>query len=161
MPYEYRKNTAAETHLHLWPHRSLGPQGFVWFIGGTAALIALPLLGLLGTPALWGLLPFVAAALGGIWWALRRNSRDRAIVETLTLTRTEIRLSQQSPDGRRSDWQANPHWVTVTLHPTGGPVPNYLTLRGNNREVELGAFLAEEERIALAPDLRARLAALR
>ena len=133
----------------------------MWFIGGTATLIALPLVGLLGTPALWGLLPFVAAALGGIWWALRRNSRDRAIVETLTLTRTEIHLSHRKPDGSRSDWQANPHWVVVTLHATGGPVPNYLTLRGNGREVELGAFLSEDERIALADDLRQRLAALR
>ena len=40
-------------------------------------------------------------------------------------------------------------------------MPNYLTLSGNDREVELGAFLSEEERIALKADLTARLARLR
>jgi uncharacterized membrane protein len=33
-------------------------------------------------------------------------------------------------------------------------VPHYVTLRGKGREVEIGAFLSEEERIALFEDLR-------
>jgi uncharacterized membrane protein len=36
-------------------------------------------------------------------------------------------------------------------------VPNYLTLKGEGREVELGAFLSEAERIALREDLQDRL----
>jgi uncharacterized membrane protein len=40
------------------------------------------------------------------------------------------------------------------MHPKGGPVPNYVTLSGNGREVEIGAFLSEEERKALYDDLR-------
>ena len=63
--------------------------------------------------------------------------------------------------GKRQDWQANPYWVRVTLHVTGGPVPNYLTLKGDGREVELGAFLSEDERIRLRDDLKTRIAALR
>jgi len=70
--------------LRLTPHKSLTPEGFVWFIGAT------PL-----------------------------------------------------------DWEANPYWVRVALHAKGGPVPNYLTLSGGGREVELGAFLSPPERVEL------------
>ncbi len=160
MPYEFLPAAPPETRLRLWPHRSLSPRGFVWFIGSTAALIAIPLFGLVGKSALWMILPFVVVAVAAIWLALNRSYKDARIVEDLHLTRDTITLTHQSPRARK-DWQANPHWVRVTLHETGGPVPNYLTLRGNNREVELGAFLSEEERITLAHDLRTRLAALK
>lgn len=147
--------------LHLWPYRSLPRRGFVWFVGGTAALIAVPLVGVLGSPVLWGLLPFLLAAIAAIWWALERSYRDAEIVEDLSLTPDRVSLTRHGPRGRRQDWQANPHWVKVTLHPTGGPVPDYLTLSGGGREVELGPFLTPAERRALASDLRQRLAALR
>jgi uncharacterized membrane protein len=48
--------------------------------------------------------------------------------------------------------------VRLTVHKTGGPVPQYLTLKGNGREVELGAFLTEAERLTLADELNAALA---
>ena len=38
MPYEWLPPRDGETRLHLWPYRSLPRRGFVWFIGGTAAL---------------------------------------------------------------------------------------------------------------------------
>ena len=161
MPYEWLPPTPPEAHLHLWPHRSLSQRGFVGFIGGTAALIALPALAVLGTPVLWGVLPFFALAVGGVWWAIRRNQRDTEIIEDLTLTADSIHLVRHGPRGRRQDWQANPHWVQLHLHATGGPVPNYLTLRGAGREVELGAFLSEAERIALRHDLAEKLRGLR
>ncbi len=160
MPYEWLPPSGNEEHLHLWPHRSLTQAGFVWFIGLTAGLIVVPLLAILGSPVLWGLLPFLMLALWAIWFALRKNGRDRAIVEALVLRPDSMTLTRHGPRGRQ-DWQANPHWVQARLHPTGGPVPNYLTLKGEGREVELGAFLAEEERIALRDDLTRRLAALR
>ena len=49
----------------------------------------------------------------------------------------------------------------MVLHPTAGPVPNYLTLQGGPREVELGAFLSEEERLALRDEVQAALVRLR
>ena len=87
--------------------------------------------------------------------------KDGEILEDLTLTATEITLIRHGPRGLRKAWQANPHWVRITLHKTKGPVPDYLTLTGNGREVELGAFLPPEDRVALEADLRKRLAALR
>lgn len=147
--------------LHLWAHHSLPPRGFAWFIGGTAALIALPLVAVLATAVFWGLLPFLAMAIAAIWWALRRSWADRAITEDLTLTVDVITLTRQGPRGRQQHWQANPHWVRLNRHETGGPVPHYLTLSGGPREVELGAFLTPEERLTLERDLRQRLRSLR
>jgi len=136
----------------------------VWFIGGTAALIAGPLVGLLGSPVLWGLLPFLLAAIAGIWWALERSFRDGEILEDLTLTPETVTLTRHGPRGQRQDWQANPHWVEVRIYPKAGPkagpVPDYLTLRGNGREVELGAFLTEEERRQLREEIQEALTAL-
>jgi len=161
MPYEWLPSDGGEDRLHLWPHRSLDQRGFVWFVGLTAALIAVPLLGILGSPVAWALLPFLLTAIWAIWFALRKNGRDRDIVEDLRLGRERITLVRHGPRGLRQDWEANPYWLRVSLHETGGPVPNYLTLKGEGREVELGAFLSEEERVALRAELQSRLHALR
>ena len=157
MPYEWLPPAGDEQRLHLWPHRSLTQRGFVGFVGLTAALIAVPLFGTLGSPVLWALLPFLLGTIWAIWFALRKNGRDRDIVEELTLTPGRIGLVRHGPKGQRQDWEANPYWVRAVLHETGGPVPNYLTLKGGGREVELGAFLSEEERIALKGEIDAKL----
>ncbi len=131
------------------PHQSMTPEGFVGFMAATLALIALPLVTLLGTPVLWGLLPFFALAIWGLWAAIGRNQRDRRLTETLTLWSDRVELIRQEPRGRVQRWDANPYWVTLHLHPGEKPVEKYLTLRGAGREVEFGAFLSPEEREAL------------
>lgn len=161
MPYQWLPPDGETQRLHLWPHRSLTQRGFVWFIGLTAALISVPLLATFGSPVLWALLPFLGAAVWGIWFALRKNGRDRDIVEDLTLAPDRMTLVRHGPRGQRQDWQANPHWVRVDCHAEGGPVPDYLVLKGGPREVELGAFLSQEERLALRRDLTNRLSMLR
>ena len=143
--------------LSLWPYRSLSHRGFVWFMGGTAALIALPTLAMLGTPVLWGLLPFEALAFVLLWVLLRRSYRTGDIVEELRLAPGRVRLDRRDPDGTRRDWEANPYWVRARLHPRGGPVENYITLQGGPREVEIGAFLSADERIELHHELETAL----
>ncbi|RUS58504.1 DUF2244 domain-containing protein [Pseudorhodobacter sp. E13] len=158
MPYEWSDTTEIKA-LHLWPYRSLPRRGFVWFIGGTACLIAVPLLAVMGSPVFWGLLPFLVLAVSGMYWALERSYRDAEIIETLTLSENRLHLARIGPRGKRQEWEANPHWVRVEQHKTGGPVAEYITLAGGPRAVELGAFLSEEERKQLAPELRQALRA--
>jgi uncharacterized membrane protein len=148
--------------LHLMPNLSMGPVGFVRVIAMAAFFLALPLLGVLGTPILWGLLPFMGLALWGLWVALTRNRRDQStLAEDLCLTRDQITLTRTNPKRPPQHWSANPHWVRLTLTEKGGPVENYLTLSGAGREVELGAFLSPEERAALHDDLSLALRHLR
>ncbi|MFN4172842.1 MAG: DUF2244 domain-containing protein [Pseudorhodobacter sp.] len=161
MPYEWLPPEGGNRRLHLWPHRSLPRRGFVAFIAATAVLIALPLLVLVGSPVLWGLLPFFVLALAGVYYALSRSYRDGEILEDLTLAADRMTLIRHGPRGQRRDWEANPHWVRVERHEKGGPVPHYLTLKGGPREVEIGSFLSEEERLRLEPELRQALHAIR
>lgn len=158
MPYHWTEDTPTQTELRLWPHQSLPPRGMAAFVLATFTMISLPLYGLLGTKLLWGLLPFLLIAVFGIWFALSRSQLDRSIVETLTLRGDTVRLVRHNPRGPEQSWECNRYWARSELHPTGGPVPNYVTLTGNGRDVEIGSFLSEEERIALHGDLITRLA---
>lgn len=162
MPYEWTAPDPSqpdppEAELHVWPYRSLPRRGQVVFIGTTATLVALPLLAVIGSPVLWGLLPFLLATLGAIWWAIERSYKDGAVLETLCIWPKRITLTRQNPRGPDQDWEANPYWTELSLHPDDGPVEEYLTLKGAGRTVELGAFLAPEERKALHGELSDRL----
>ena len=149
MPYQLTQITPNLAQLRVWPHNALEPRGFVMVIGMTAATLAMPLIAVLGSPVLWGLLPFAALALWGLWFALDRNYRDRRILEEMELSRSRITLRRINPKGPPQDWSADPHWVAINLRPRGGPVQNYLTLTGGGREVELGALLMPDERVQL------------
>ena len=145
------------TRITAWPHSSLPKRGFVLFIGATWAMLMIPMLALLGTVALWGLLPFLLLSLGSAWYFLQRSYKDRQILETLTLDHAQAQITRQNPRGGDQSWRANVHWVVLSILPKGGPVDNYLTLTGNGRCVEFGAFLTPDERIALSQELETLL----
>ncbi|SFJ58822.1 DUF2244 domain-containing protein [Jannaschia pohangensis] len=155
------KSGASRYEVELWPHQSLTGNGFVWVVGASLTLISLPILGLLGTKALWGILPFALGVIGLLWFSLKRNWRDRDILETLTLTSDIARLVRIDPDGTRRDWQANPYWVRITRHEKVGQIEDYLTLEGGPRTVEIGAFLTPEERRTLEHNLLGALGRLK
>lgn len=155
MPYRWTDDSHRE--LHLWPRKSLRPEGFVFLISITGLLFLLPLFAVLGTAVLLGLLPFILAVLAGLWWAIRRNNRDRDIVEILSLTPKCLRLIHRDGAGQDRTWEANPYWVRVNCEIRCGPAENYLTLEGGPRPVEIGAFLSDEERLSLKDDLERAL----
>ena len=159
MPYQWTQPRTADTlwHLRLWPHRSLPPAGFVTFVGITSALLLVPLIAVLGSPVLWGLLPFLVGTVWLIWHFLQRSYTDGSLREDLELCPDRLKLIRTNPRGAIQSWQANPYWVRVELHATGGPVDNYVTLSGSGRAVELGAFLSPDERAELYRDLSDRL----
>jgi uncharacterized membrane protein len=139
--------------LSVWPHRSLTRRGFVVFIGTTFAMLLVPLLAFVGTPVLWGLLPFMMGVLALTWVLIERSYADGRLTEVLTLWDDRVELVRFNPRGAEQRWEANPYWVRVEMHGTKGPVENYLTLSGSDRTVEIGAFLSPEERAALYADL--------
>jgi uncharacterized membrane protein len=124
------------------------------FILATFTMILIPVVTLLGSAVLWGLLPFALLAVWGMYHALQRNRKARQIVEELTLGDSDACLLRTEPSGATKAWDCNRHWTTITKYDEGGPVPHYVTLKGKGREVEIGAFLSEEERVALYDELQ-------
>ncbi len=166
MPYHWTRPDTPEpedpvARLTLWPHQSMTANGFVTFIGATAAMLALPLVTLLGSPITWVLLVFFLATIGGVWFAIMRNREHRSLHEELAVWPDRLRLAHVAPRGAPLEWEANPYWVSVHLHEKGGPVEKYLTLKGSDREVEIGKFLSPDERVALHDEITRLLASLR
>lgn len=160
MPYEWTPSATpnqSQWRLELWPYRSLLRKDFVIFFGGTIALITLPLIALVGSNALWVILGFFGLMLWALWGAVSISYRRGETLETLIATNEVVALTRINPKGDTQTWEANRYWATVHLHQTGGPVENYVTLRGNHREVEIGAFLSVPERLALYDDIKRAL----
>lgn len=154
MPYRWTSAPDAKIQtMTLWPHQSLPARGMAAFVLATFTMIMIPTLTLLGSPILWGLLPFVLMAVWGIYFALQHNHKSRLITEVLTLAPEDTTLVRTNPKGDTQEWECNRYWTQVSKYDNDGPVPHYVTLRGKGREVEIGAFLSEEERIALYDDL--------
>ena len=160
MPYEWIKPTgpdAPKEELHLWPYRSLLRRDFVVFISATVLLIVVPLFAVIGSPVLWGLLPFFIIAIWGIWYALQRSYKDGEILDELRIWPDRMTLNHIHPRHGTKSWEDNPYWVHVKIDRKNDRIVNYLTLKGAVREVELGSFLSEDERATLYDDLKQRL----
>jgi uncharacterized membrane protein len=159
-PDLFGRQDAPIFELQIWPHRSLTLRGFAVVLGIVTVGLAAPLAALSGTNAAWGLLPFVVAALLALYAALRRSFLDGRLIEELRLWPDLITVERREPRGRVLRWHANPFWVQVRLL-DDARIEKYLTLRGNGREIELGAFLSPDERVTLYHAIRAALGELR
>lgn len=141
--------------VRLWPNRSLTPGLRASMLGLVAGGVSVPLLAFAATPAFWVLAPFAALPPVLLWLSFRRSDTDGRLVETLSLWRDELRVERQEPRGRTWRWTAEPARVRLRLHDR--PIDSYLTLKGAGREIELGAFLSPDERVALAGEIEAAL----
>ncbi len=155
MPHRWTDPTSPEKPvLTVWPHRSLPRRGFAVMVLFTFTAGTIPLYGLIGTTLFWGLLPFILLVVAALWFGLQRSYKDGDVLEELSLEAETLHLSHRPARGPTQEWSCNVYWARAELHAYGGPVPNYVTLSGNGRTVEIGSFLTEEERKALHTELR-------
>lgn len=142
--------------LTLWPHRSLSLNGFRTMMLLAALGLAIPVIPVIGAKGIWIVVLFLLADLALLYGLMKLTYRSGRVREELTLWPDRLRVVRSEPNGRQRVWEANPHWVRISLHDTR-QVPNYLVLSSAGRDIELGAFLTSEERVALASTLRAAL----
>ena len=116
-------------------------------------LAIIPLFGLIGTSLLWGMLPFVLITLTGLYFAFMHTYRTGDAREVLLISPDKVTLTHTPHKGAAPNWSCNTYWTRANIYPREGPVPHYITLKGNGREAELGKFLSEDERKALFGEL--------
>jgi uncharacterized membrane protein len=109
---------------------------------------------LLAFQGFWVPLPFAGAEVLALGAALLWVRREMRISEEIALSEGELRVWHLSRFGSR-EAKFHPAWVRIELR--DGPYrwyPRRLMIRSHGRELEIGAFLAEPERNALAIQLR-------
>ena len=141
---------------HIEGYRSLPKEGFAATIAFTMLMLFIPMFAVLGTPVLWGILLPAMITLAALWYALRRNTQDGAVSETIRMWPDLIDVTRHNPRGPAQTWRANPHWFRTHMYQRK-EIENYLTLTGGEREIELGSFLTPEQRLELRRDLDAAL----
>lgn len=142
--------------LWLRPNRALSLRALRWVAGLLATYVMLVALlsALAGNPfaPLFALFDagIVLMAFLLVWRAGQRAER-------ITLSEASLEVARFPPEGPAV--QLQPYWVRVRLQP--GPSHARLTLVSHGRATEIGAFLGEDERVALCNQLQAGLARLR
>ena len=140
---------------NLTPHRSLPPLGFMGVMGiligisvaigvGFSLVGAWPVFGFLGIDIL---LVFVAFRIS---YAAARQSQH------VRLSTDALEISFLNPGGRDRHAVLQPYWARVDVEPITAS-RNRLVVRSHGDIVELGAFLANEEKLAFAQALREAL----
>lgn len=135
----------------LWPNRSLGRVGFRYTMLIVIIGMAIPMIPLLIAASSWALLPFGLVPIALLYFLFKRNYRDGRLTEELRIWPDLITVERREPNGALHQWHANPYWIRIKMHDE--PIENYLTLEGNQRTIELGAFLSPEERVSLKSDI--------
>ena len=92
---------------------------------------------------MFAILPFSLISISLLYLFGERNFRDGRLKEKLEIFPKKIILQRADPAGRTRSWSANPFWIQVNYY-KNGPIENYLTIRGNGKEVEVANRLVNE-----------------
>jgi uncharacterized membrane protein len=139
--------------IQIAPNCSLNPRAAAWFFGGIC-LVSFSIAGVMAIEGLWPILPFAGLEMLVLGWALASSMQRRHHSQTITVSDEHITIE--------TCWRAHHeqvvfprHWARVKLKAADTPLhPSRLTIESHGRSYEVGSFLNEEERRAVAARLR-------
>ena len=144
---------SAEIRIELRAHNSLTPIQARWFLLSVSV-------GPLLTAAFclmagfWPVLPFAGLELGLLFLALRWSMRRGRQRETITITQDYVTITAQL-GVQQANTRFARHWTKVKLGvPQSALHPCRLSLESQGRACEVGGFLTDDERRALAARLQ-------
>ena len=151
--YDKNKNIQPEVtpllNITLWPNRSLSKKSFYTIMLVTFGAMMITIIPFIGTTTFYIMLPFSSITLITLFLSIRLNYQSGNIYENIRIWPNRIEVKRFEINGTSKEWNANPYWTKVNLYRKGQKIQNYLTLTGNGREVEVGAFLAPNERVEI------------
>ena len=135
--------------IRLAPNCSLTPRGAAWFFG-LICLISFTIATTLALKGLWPVFPFAGLEMLVLGWALIASLRRRHHSQTITVS--EDRVAVETRFRAHCEQIEFPrHWAQVKLRRADTHLhPSRLTIESHGRSYEVGGFLTEEERRALA-----------
>jgi uncharacterized membrane protein len=139
----------------LTPHRSLGPKGFMVFMGAISAAS-------FGTGLMfymmgaWPVMGFMGLDVLLVYVAFKLNFRALRLYETVDLTPEALTVTRVLPSGRAQSWRFNPYWVSLSLEERVGRTSE-LSLASHGTRLAVGSFLTDPEREDFAAALKSAL----
>jgi len=145
---------AHSARIELSPHCSLDShQARLFFASLCAGCLGIA--GFLALRGFWPVLPFAGLEMLGLSIALRLSMQRRHELQTILVSDDEIHVRLAGKHQRVADVMFPRHWAQVKLHRAFTPShPSRLTIESRGRVCEVGQFLTEGERRALAAQLR-------
>ncbi len=135
--------------IQISPHCSLPPKSAALFFA-SICLVSFSIAGFLALRGMWPVLPFAGLEMLLLAWALRVSLRRRHYSETILITSERIRVETRS-GAQLHQFEFTRHWARVTLRAADIRLhPSRLAIESHGRSCEVGGFLNEEERRALA-----------
>lgn len=139
----------------VYPHRSLGPTGFLVLMGALCACsFTVGLVFVLS--GAWPVVGFLGLDVLVVYVAFRLNYRAARAYETVRLTAAELAITQVDARGRGRRVSFQPTWLAVDMDDPPRR-DSRLTLRSHGRRLEIGRFLTPQEKLDLARTLRRAL----
>ena len=143
---KYLSEATPLLNLTLWPNRSLNKKYFYIVMLATFVAMMITVIPFIGTQTFFVMVPFSSITLIILFLSILLNYKSGKLYESIRIWPDLIEVKRYEINGTRKEWNANPYWTKVKLYKKGQKIQNYLTLTGNGREVEVGAFLAPNER---------------
>jgi len=147
--------SAARFDIVLYPNRSLGRTGFAVLMGAIVLVSAAIGAGFMMVGA-WPVTGFLGLDVVLIFMAFRWHDREARRTEFVRLDQGGLTVRRLEPDGSAQSWHFEPYWLQVSIE-AAGRHDHRLILRSHGRQLEIGAFLTQDERQELARALEAAL----
>jgi uncharacterized membrane protein len=144
---------AAFYSIELRPNCALSVRGALLFFA-SLCLVCFSIAGLFTALGFWPVLPFAGLEMLLLGWALAWSMRQRNVIERIEISHSQVTAEARRP--RSHERIVFPrHWAKVTLRASHTALhPSRLFIESQGRVFEVGRFLVEEERRALAARLQ-------
>ncbi len=145
--------SSSNLRIQLSPNCSLTPRGAALFFG-SVCLVSFAVATYSALLGLWPIFPFAGLEMALLGWALITSLRRRHYLQTITVSDDRVAVETRFR-GRIEQIEFPRHWAQVKLRSADTRLhPSRLTIESHGRSYEVGSFLTEEERRALAERLR-------